>query len=123
MRVGLSGLVTLIAFCLMLMPGQASSCESDNDCRSGRICEDGECRSPDRDRGLTEHHQRATHDEDDDDDREAPPKRLPHFCCTSFGKLGPYPNPDARTGTPVHVGGACYGTAPNGMPVGGTACY
>jgi hypothetical protein len=42
---------------------------------------------------------------------------LPNYCCTPVGKLGPYPNPN------VPEGGACFGTAWNGLRYQGRACY
>jgi hypothetical protein len=48
---------------------------------------------------------------------------LPRYCCTQAGRLGPYQNPDARTGVPVQAGESCYGTTPMGMTVFGQACH
>jgi len=50
-------------------------------------------------------------------------KGLPRYCCTSAGRLGPYANPDIKTGQPVVEGGVCYGTTSAGQRAGGTACY
>jgi hypothetical protein len=51
----------------------------------------------------------------------APAAALPHFCCTVFGKSGPWPNP-GPAGVPVYTGGACTVPGPYG-PVVGQACY
>jgi hypothetical protein len=45
------------------------------------------------------------------------PTDFPRYCCTSAGKLGPYPNNSIREGE------SCYGTAPNGRIYYGTACF
>jgi len=50
-------------------------------------------------------------------------KGLPQYCCTAVGKLGPYANPDSRTGRQVNEGEACFGTASSGSPSTGKACY
>lgn len=49
-------------------------------------------------------------------------ERLPSYCCTAAGRLGPYPNPGPN-GIPVGAGEPCYGTHPMHGPVGGQACY
>jgi len=46
---------------------------------------------------------------------------VPHYCCTSAGRLGPSPNP-GPSGTLIRVGEPCNSVTPLGIPVGGTAC-
>jgi len=41
---------------------------------------------------------------------------VPHYCKTSVGVLGPYPNDGS-----VKVGDACFGTTPDGQRHEGTA--
>jgi hypothetical protein len=47
----------------------------------------------------------------------ARPDRHPNFCCTPFGRLGPYPNATYTEGD------ACYGTDPYARTWTGRACF
>lgn len=50
-------------------------------------------------------------------------KGIPRYCCTAAGRLGPFANPDIKTGRPIPEGGACYVNASPGQTLIGTACY
>lgn len=89
----------------------SAGCDADRDCKGDRICDDGRCVSPSAGRGGSE------------EDADAPSggrgsrRRLPSYCCTPAGRLGPYANPS------VPEGGSCFGTHPMYGPVYGRACY
>ena len=92
----------------------AEGCKFDTQCKGDRICEQGICVYP---------------NDDSSDPDDSPPiatttdKGLPQFCCTTAGRLGPYPNPDAKTGLPASEGDSCYGTTAIGQIRYGMACY
>lgn len=92
----------------------AEGCKFDTQCKGDRICEQGICVYPN----------------DDSSDLGYSPaiatttnKALPQFCCTTAGRLGPYPNPDIKTGLSASEGNSCYGTTAIGQIRYGMACY
>lgn len=92
----------------------AEGCKFDMQCKSDRICEQGICVYPNDDSN-----------DSDDSPAIAPTtdKALPKFCCTTAGRLGPYPNPDVKTGLPASEYDYCYGTTTMGQIRYGMACY
>lgn len=68
-------------------------CMYDTQCKIDRICDQGRCVSPSSQGFESEDLSELKHTQ-----------WLPKFYCTPAGKLGPYMNPDARTGKPVYKG-------------------
>ena len=90
----------------------SEGCMYDTQCKIDRICDQGRCVSPSS-QGL----------ESEDLPEPKHTQWLPKFCCTPAGKLGPYLNPDARTGKPVYEDESCIGITPMWEIVPGSACY
>lgn len=90
----------------------SDECQYDEQCTGNRFCLNGRC--------VPESQGSSTSDETSP---STPPKNdLPRYCCTSAGKLGPYPNPDISNKS-LNEGDACYGTTALGQILSGTACY
>lgn len=113
MKIVLSVTSGLLIF-ISVLASAAEGCKFDTQCKSDRICEQGICVYPN----------------DESSGRDDSPtivtttdKGLPQFCCTTVGRLGPYPNPDAQTGLPASEGDSCYGTTAIGQIRYGMACY
>jgi len=121
-------LIVLLALSLSLGLASgaiAQGCQFDEQCKGDRICENSRCVDPRPSTRDKSQGRNTTRDKNQDaeDSSRAGGQGLPHYCCTSGGKLGPYPNPDARTGQRVPEGGACYGTTRFGQVAYGVACY
>jgi hypothetical protein len=106
----ISGLLVLVS----ISATAAEGCKFDTQCKGNRICEQGICVYPNE-------------DSSDPDDSPAIATTteiaLPQFCCTTAGRLGPYPNPDIKTGLSAGEGDSCYGTTAIGQIRFGMACY
>ena len=100
--------------------GDKDGCQSDSDCHAGRMCEEGRCTAGqsecskdsdcDDDEFCEDH--RCVSDEDDESGEE---DEIAHWCCTHYGKFGPYTPNDVR------VGQSCQWPTPGGI-VYGVAC-
>ncbi|MBB1633341.1 hypothetical protein [Cupriavidus sp. UME77] len=116
----------------------AAGCQYDMQCKGERLCQKGQCVSPDDD------------DQSADQPAKPPASRFapaptpaasqvpassrmaksappatpvpgePRFCCTVAGRLKPYNN--AAFDSDTIVGDACQGMTNSGKPVPGTAC-
>jgi hypothetical protein len=105
--------LTIVLLALVSISAAASDeCQDDTQCKDNRLCMDGRCVLQSQDSSTS--------------DDTSPPnpleKGLPTYCCTSAGKLGPYPNSDS-TNKSLNEGDACYGTTALGQILSGTACY
>ena len=100
--------LTIVLLALVSISAAASDeCQDNTQCKDNGVCVEDKCvQSPD------------TSTPDD----ASPKKDLPAYCCTSAGRLGPYPNPD-QTNKSLKEGDACYGTTALGQVLTGTACY
>lgn len=92
----------------------AEGCKFDMQCKGDRICEQGICVYPNDD---------SSGPDDSPATATTADTALPQFCCTTAGRLGPYPNPDAKTGLPAREYDYCYGTTTTGQIKYGIACY
>ena len=92
----------------------AEGCKFDTQCKGDRICEQGICVYPNND---------SSGPDDSPPIASTTDKGFPQFCCTTAGKLGPYPNPDVKTGLSAGEGDTCYGTTAIGQIRFGMACY
>ena len=103
--------IILLAF-VSISASASDQCQYDEQCSDNRFCLNGRCEPPAQDGGTSV----------DTFPSNPLKKDLPAFCCTSAGRLGPYPNPDI-TGKSLNEGEACYGTTALGQIANGTACY
>lgn len=130
---------TSVAIALPLH-ANAAGCQYDMQCKGERICQKGQCVSPDDDeqdaaaqsskppatRFSPAPPPAASPAQAPASGRMAksvlppPPPTEPRFCCTVAGRLKPYNSAafDAETS----VGDACQGVTNSGKPVPGTAC-
>ena len=106
----ISGLLVFVSVSATATEG----CKFDTQCKGDRICEQGICVYPNDDSSDPDNSPSIATTTD---------KGLPQFCCTTAGKLGPYPNPDIKTGLPAGEGDSCYGTTAIGQIRFGMACY
>lgn len=123
---------------LAAVSAYATGCEYDTQCKGDRICEKGICvyppqganfpsgrvetlplpppppparEAPQKKGGFS-----LFGKSDDDRAADTPNDGLPHFCCTSFGRYGPY---EGSTG---HEGDRCYATDNQGIRRSGAPC-
>jgi hypothetical protein len=113
MKIILSNIVGLLIF-VSVSAVAADGCKFDMQCKGDRICEQGICVNPKYDDNTPEYPVEAETVMDDD---------FPQYCCTSAGKLGPYSNPDIRTGLPTREHDYCFGATETGQIEHGVACY
>lgn len=107
--------IVVAAVCSIIACARLSlaGCDQDADCGSGRVCERGVCVSLSGS-GESEDNRSPTGGARGLGGR---PQKPPQFCCTKYGKLGPYANSELTEDE------ECVGTHSSRGEVPGKVCY